>query len=51
MVSIKTVDEIIKAVLERVGIEGSNIEDAYPDISVSERNELISIIKDLVEYE
>lgn len=50
MVTTKEADEIIDAVLERVEIVGrvpDNV-DVYPDLSTSERNKLINIIKDII---
>ena len=41
-------DEIIDAVLERIEITGGNYDDAYSYISTPDRNELITIIIDIV---
>lgn len=45
----KKADEIIDAVLERVEIVGEHNDDAYPSLPISDRNELINIIIDIVE--
>jgi len=49
MVTTKQADEIIDVIMDYVEVTGNNIEDAYPDISTSDRNKLISIIIDIIE--
>jgi hypothetical protein len=49
MVTTKQADEIIDVVLERVYIEGPHSDDAFPQMDSNERNELISLIKDIIE--
>jgi len=52
MITTKTADEIIDAIMERVEVAGiGNADNLYPNLSMSDRNELINIIKDMIEYE
>lgn len=49
MITTKQADEIIDVVLDYVEVTGNNMDELYPDIPISDRNRLISIIKDIVE--
>ena len=51
MVTTKTIDNIIDAIIERIEIAGIRLDEAYPNLPISDRNELIDIIKDMIEYE
>jgi len=49
MVTTKQVDEIIDLILDYVEVAGINIDEAYPDIPTSDRNKLVSMIKNIIE--
>lgn len=56
MITTKQADEIIDAIMERVEMRGIHGDELYPamclpqygQLNVSDRNELIGIIKDIV---
>lgn len=49
MVTTKEIDDIIEVVMERIFIEGPHSDDAYPQMTTKDRNELLSIVKDIIE--
>lgn len=49
MITTKQVDEIIDAVMERIEIGGIHRDEWCPLLSTNDRNQLIGIIKDIVD--
>ena len=48
MITTRQIDEIIDAILDRIEVLGNNMDELYPDLPISDRNELVSIIKDII---